>query len=110
MQTRTRKDIRNNWVAETTIEAPELGEQRFIRLHTGKNHNGELATMMSVNQWGEDKRSYTHKVFSDFCRIVAREKVRCTEKAVTTQHQLALSHIAALKRDAAEHYGLTVAA
>ena len=110
MKTRTYKDLRNNWVSETSFDAPELGPNRFVRVHTGKNYTGELTTMVSVNQWGEDKRSYTHKVFADFCRTVAREKARCTEKAVTTQHQQVMAHIESIKRDAAEHYGVTVTA
>ena len=94
---------RDGWEAETKID---LDDGRSAKITTCKRHNGKVETFVTVGVSGSDCgfTTFTHAIFSDFCKCFAAEKIRCTDKIVTAQHQFVLESWETIKADIAAFY------
>lgn len=81
-----RKDIRNNWAAEDSIE---LVANRVLNISTRKTSDGTIVTSATVHL--RDGQFLSHRMFTDFSQRLMTAKVRCTEKNVVEQHTAAMS-------------------
>lgn len=77
---------RNGWKAVTTIE---LNDDRVLTFDTSKGFNPGVYTTASVAK--RDGAFMVTEMFGDFHHTVFREgSVKCTEKNVRMQHEMAL--------------------
>ena len=102
--TSIRKDIRNNWRAEDSIE---LGSNRVLQVTTVKVSSGEIVTRASVHKRAGGFLS--HMMFQDFSQCLKTSQSRCTEKNVTAQHNEAMKQIDAIKEAVTAHYDKALA-
>lgn len=89
-----RKRQFGGWGGETILPLPFQidGKPAQLRLSTHKVSGGSnLVTYAGVQT--TDNGFTTTRVFRDFHKLVLRNDVRCTEKAVRTQHDLVLAEI-----------------
>lgn len=85
-------------VSSTWLDVMEPNGERWkLEVKTSKSHAGYLRTYaQAVCQEGSGFIKHTMMMFSknplesDFSMELAKEKVRCTQKAMETQHQTAL--------------------
>lgn len=84
--TRVRKDIRNNWAAEDSID---LVANRVLQIQTRKTSDGTVVTSATVHV--KDGEFLSHRMFTDFSQRLMTAKIRCTEKNVTQQHAEAMT-------------------
>ncbi len=97
--TRIYKDIRDGWMARTEVP---LEDDREIRLSTYKDYTGKLVTRAQVGV--AKANSFTFVIFQDYHKTLAANKVRCTAKAVTQQHETALSQLPTIIADVTRFY------
>lgn len=97
--TRIYKDIRDGWTARTEVP---LEDDREIHLSTYKDYTGKLVTRAQVGV--AKANSFTFVIFQDYHKTLAANKVRCTAKAVTQQHENALSMLPTLIDDVTRFY------
>lgn len=88
MKTYVRKDYRGNWQA-TSFK--DLGNQLRIKINTHKTDGGLLVSHASVCK--VEGNFETHKLYQDYSARIFNNKVRCTEKQVTAQHNHALTYL-----------------
>ncbi len=92
----------------TMVPLPELGENRAIRIHTGKAGRGGVstsATAVKIEPSSHGLSGYSFQMFGDFHKGVTTDpKARCTEKLVRLQHEFVLSDIDALKASVLKFY------
>lgn len=104
IKTRVYKSIRDGWVAESTT--PLLfqieGKPTQLRLSTSKRQGGVLETYASVQSF--DDGFVTFRVFRDFSQRIIKDTMRCTEKSVRLQHDLALTMIEDVTSAALSHH------
>lgn len=82
METVIRKDLRNNWTAETSTM---LNGKLQIRFTTSKTFNGALYTRANVGRVDGNFVSYT--LGQDFFKSISNQFYnRVTAKVVETQH------------------------
>jgi hypothetical protein len=109
MKTSIRKNYRGNWEAETHIDMPELGVDKFLDITTTKRYSGNLVTTASVHT--RDGYFVTHMMYQDFNTNYLTSGDRCTEKNVRKQHDLAIYQcLGAIKALAIAHYAKKAAA
>lgn len=90
----------HGWVAETFTPLPN---DRKLRVTTMKRNGGQLATTAAVVT--TENGFVTFRMFTDFLQTVHQERVRVTQKAVETQHQLVLKEkLAAIIEATHAHY------
>lgn len=112
MEITASKDMRDNWKCENDIE---LGGDRILRISTHKVHSGALVTTATGHKRVGD--GALQHIFSmgmdsaedDFRKTLASSKVKCTSKAVATQHGEAMKLVSALVSDATAHYAAQAA-
>ena len=97
--TSIRKDIRNNWRAEDSIE---LGSNRVLQVTTVKVSSGEIVTRASVHKRAGGFLS--HMMFQDFSQCLKTSQSRCTEKNVAAQHAAAMAKINEVHSAITVHY------
>lgn len=96
-----------SWKA-TTCERFEIhGVLAQLEVETSKNDDGTISTTASVG-WPKNG-GVTHRLSfgrpgGDFYRTITKEKTRCTEKAVTAQHEQAKAVWGTIKALALEFY------
>jgi hypothetical protein len=100
MKTSIRKNYRGNWKAETHIDMPELGVDKFLEITTTKQYKG-LTTTTTVNT--REGYFVTHTMYQDFSTTFVSGD-RCTEKNVRKQHERILSQLEQIKALAVAHY------
>lgn len=81
-----------SWQAKTSERFEIHGVLAQLDLETSKNDDGTISTTASIG-WPKGG-GVTHRLSfgrpgGDFYRTIAKEKTRCTEKAVTAQHDQA---------------------
>jgi hypothetical protein len=86
MQTVTRKDYYGSWTSKSQMDLPD---NWVLQIHTSKVSNGTLVTTATVHK--VEGNSMTHRMFTDYSKRIAVEKIRCTEKNVIAQHTAALA-------------------
>lgn len=96
-----------SWKARTTEYFEIHGVNAQLEVETSKNDDGTISTTASVG-WPKDG-GVTHRLSfgrpgGDFYRTIAKEKTRCTEKAVTAQHEQAKAVWNTIKALALEFY------
>jgi hypothetical protein len=87
------------WTAETTLA---LDDSRYLQILTMKRHSGALVT--TVNAAVKEGSFFTYSPLDDFRATLASVVTRCTEKAVTAQHEEALAGIDDVKASALAFY------
>lgn len=102
MTTTVHKNYRKNWEAETQVEMPELGLNKFLDITTTKRYSGHLVTTVSVCT--SERGMVTHMVYQDFNIRFIVSGDRCTKANVTKQHKSAVSQLNYLKLLALAHY------
>lgn len=93
------KDRYGKWRAETRFD---LDDNRVLEIHTRKTERGELVTYATVSTVANGYK--THRVFQDYSKCLAADKVRCDAKNVVHQHDKVLSMIDTLRADISRHY------
>lgn len=89
-----------NKAATTEIE---LSKSRILRIRTAKSSScGGLKTNASVCEL--DNGFLRHVIHKDFNILCACDYVRCTDKAITSQHEGVLARIDDIKALAREFY------
>lgn len=102
--TRIYKDVYYGWKAITLLPVPQLSDKTYLEVVTMKRSSGALCTSCLIQK--ESTEGYlSHAMFRDFSKTIYQNKVRCTEKAVREQHELALFNIAFTISEAVAHYG-----
>lgn len=81
-----RKDIRNNWAAEDSVD---LVANRVLKIQTRKTSDGTVVTSATVHV--KDGNFFSHSMFTDFSQRLMTAKIRCTEKNVAQQHAEAMT-------------------
>lgn len=89
------------WRAESFIK---IDDKHDLLISTYKNSYGKLVTTSSRVTNSEDGKSYTFVMFSDFIKWIFEEPVRCTEKAVKSQHEKALLQVSEILAECADFY------
>lgn len=99
------RDSSNALQAKTTI--PLAQDRRELRITTSKNTSrGGIGTHASVVQVSEDGRLYSHMLFQDYSKQIARDaKGRATEKNIRAMHALALESLPAILAEVTAQYG-----
>jgi hypothetical protein len=69
-----------------------------LTVDTHKSHTGKLLTHVSVN------RGNIHRLYADYSEFPEANKVRCTQKAIETQHTRAMSNLPQIIDQVREHY------
>lgn len=100
--TRIYKDTFRNWKAVTVLSVPQLSDRTYLEVVTMKRSSGALCTSCWIQK--EDNGYLSHAMYQDFSKTIYEAKVRCTEKAVREQHELALQNIATPIAEAVAHY------
>jgi hypothetical protein len=102
MTTIVQKNYRKDWEAETRVEMPELGLNKFLDITTTKRYSGNLVTTASVctSEGGMD----THMMYQDFNIRFTVSGDRCTKANVSKQHKYAVSQLNFIKLLALAHY------
>lgn len=83
----------NGCYAETLLAT--IGELSLFICTSKNTSKGTLDTRAScrkIGTGGSGFSTYTVRLFQDFSAVVDRDTVRCTEKAVRTQHTQSLAH------------------
>ena len=102
MQTFIRKDIRNNWRAESVVM---INDSLQLSIRTTKQHDGALNTCVSVGRVNGDFVSTTFG--QDFFKTIARVKYgRVTSKVVEKQHKIAVAQLDLILQKAKEFYSI----
>jgi hypothetical protein len=78
----------NGCFAETPLAT--IGELTLFICTSKNTSKGTLDTRASCRK--VEAHSYTVRLFQDFSSVVDRDTVRCTAKAVSTQHTQSLAH------------------
>lgn len=86
MKTVTRKDYYGSWTSKSQMD---LQDNWVLQIHTSKVSNGLLVTTATVLK--VEGVLMTHRMFTDYSKRIASEKIRCTEKNVIAQHTAALA-------------------
>ncbi len=95
----------NGCFAETLLAT--IGELSLFICTSKNTSKGTLDTRASCRKIGVGSAgfsTYTVRLFQDFSSVVDRETVRCTEKAVRTQHAHSLTHAQDTIDGAHAHY------
>lgn len=100
--TKIYKDTYYGWKAITLLPVPQLSDKTYLEVTTMKRSNGALCTTCWIQK--EDNGMLSHVMFQDFNKTIYETKVRCIEKAVREQHELALQNIATTIAEAVAHY------
>ena len=100
--TKIYKDTFRNWKAVTVLPVPQLSDKTYLEVVTMKRSSGALCTSCWIQK--EANGMLSHAMFKDFSKTIYQNKVRCTEKAVREQHELALQNIATTIAEAVAHY------
>lgn len=90
MKTIIRKNIRDGWEALTDHELGQTpAGMRLLRIHTSKVYGGDLTTSATVFHRRENSmvHAFGTAASGDYRKQLERSKVRCTDKAVTAQHE-----------------------
>ena len=101
--TRIYKDVHYGWTAITLLPVPQLSDKTYLEVVTMKRSSGALCTSCLI-QKESTEGSLSHVMYKDFRKTIYQNKVRCTEKAVREQHELALQNIATTISEAVVHY------
>lgn len=107
--TKIKKDIRDGWCAEDTIDLGVNTDDGAMQIHisTSKRYSGELASIASV-RYAKGDGSFSFMVFQDYNKGIIRSKTRVTEKAVALQHAQALEKLPAIKAEVATFYKIAL--
>ena len=101
--TKIYKDTYYGWEALTLLPVPQLSDKTYLEVVTMKRSSGALCTSCWIQK--ESTEGYlSHAMYQDFSKTIYKAKVRCTEKAVREQHELALQNIATTIAEAVAHY------
>lgn len=100
--TKIYKDTYYGWKAITLLPVPQLSDKTYLEITTMKRSSGALCTSCWIQK--EDNGYLSHVMCQDFSKTIYEAKVRCTEKAVREQHELALQNIATTIAEAVTHY------
>lgn len=90
---------RSGWQMETRFPLPG---DRELCFSTYKRNDGSLCTTASVSKRSGQSRIFV--VFQDYMKIIRRERVRCTSKAVQAQHLDALKDKAIVMAEVKAQY------
>lgn len=85
----------NKKQADTTLEMPELGSGRVLKISTSKG-NGEVKTWLTIGteeQIAPGYVAFETALFSDFHKSVGSGLPRATEKNIRTAHEAVLNKI-----------------
>lgn len=102
------KDKRTGWRAETKIrlgvdETDAANPVRWqLDITTRKGNSAGIVSHVTV---GRVERGFvTHRLYTDYSRYVFKREGKCTEKAVSTQHDEALAMLETIVADVRDHY------
>lgn len=96
---RVHRNMRNDLQAINMI--PIEGAMT-LRVHTCKVYGGNLVTTASVVFITDS--GFRTMPMRDYRKTIFNVKIRCTEKAVESQHRAALQQIEAIKKEIDAHY------
>lgn len=98
-----------SWGAKTVEEFELNGKIAQLTVSTTKNDRGELTTSASIG-FVSAPGVVTTAIFSDYFKWLERNKVRCTEKAVSEQQARNVAQWAMLKGAVVDFYAAKAAA
>lgn len=102
MQTFIRKDIRNNWKAESAVM---INDTLQLSIRTLKQSDGKLNTCASVGRVKDGMVSTM--LYGDFFKSIVRAKHgRITSKVVERQHADAIANVDSIINEAKEFYNV----
>ena len=84
-----------------------IDDTKNLKVTTTKGHGGEIRTAAYVFIREDDHE--THRMFTDFCVVLIKNKARATESAVRRQHDEAMEKAGDIIAQAMDFYRSNVA-
>lgn len=91
-ETKTYRNLRNTWQAETIVPVPDLGPLMVLQILTMKRWSGAVATTARIAKQSKENGWCVFE-YDDFDETLLRSKARASAKAIGTQHAAALENV-----------------